>query len=193
MTNNQMHRINLCLMGLMVFIFLLLCVFQLVLAVLWALLCALAICLLARRSHPAFCLERDIWREKLKKIRNRQKDKMEKKHQESRGQTEFVADHKLVGIGEYARKEYIVDREVFVIGVEKSCQCVLGGQGPSTVSREHCRITYRKYSRAYYIEDLHSLNGTYLGTKRLEPFTPEKLLDNAEISISHIRFCFVRR
>ena len=63
----------------------------------------------------------------------------------------------------------------------------------STISGEHCRITYRKHSRTYYIEDLHSLNGTYLGAKRLEPNTPEKLLDNAEISIGRIRFCFVRQ
>ena len=177
----------------MIFGFLLLCVLQFVFALLWALLCALVIAMLARRNHPMYRVEKEIWDARVKKFKDARARKKREADQENRYQNEFVPDRMLVGIGDHAGKKYFIDKEIFVIGTKKSCQCVLGDRQASTISGEHCRITYRKHSRTYYIEDLHSLNGTYLGAKRLEPNTPEKLLDNAEISIGHIRFCFVRQ
>lgn len=193
MSDKKLHQINLCLIGFMVFVFLLLCMLQFVFALLWALLCALVISLLARRNHPMYRVEKEIWDARVKKFKDARARKKREQDQENRYQNEFVPDRMLVGIGDHAGKKYFIDQEIFVIGTKKSCQCVLGDRQASTISGEHCRITYRKHSRTYYIEDLHSLNGTYLGAKRLEPNTPEKLLDNAEISIGHVRFCFVRR
>lgn len=193
MSDKKLHQINLCLIGFMVFVFLLLCMLQFVFALLWALLCALVISLLARRNHPMYRVEKELWDARVKKYKDARAKKKRAYDQENRYQNEFVPDRMLVGIGDHAGEKYFIDKEIFVIGTKKSCQCVLGDRQASTISGEHCRITYRKHSRTYYIEDLHSLNGTYLGAKRLEPNTPEKLLDNAEISIGHIRFCFVRR
>lgn len=193
MTNKQLHQLNCCLIALMVFIFLLLCVFQFVVALLWLLLCGLAISMLARRNHPLYCVERDIWNERAVRIRSKRQKKKQALYEEMHYQNEFVPDRMLVGIGDHAGERYFIEDEVFVIGTKKKCQCVLSGEQAATISGEHCRITYRKHSRTYYIEDLYSLNGTYLGSKRLEPRTPEKLLDNAEISIGHVRFCFVKR
>lgn len=193
MSDKTRHQINVVLMCFMVFVFLILCVLQFVFALLWALLCALVIAMLARRNHPMYRVEKEIWDARVKKFKDARARKKREADQENRYQNEFVPDRMLVGIGDHAGKKYFIDKEIFVIGTKKSCQCVLGDRQASTISGEHCRITYRKHSRTYYIEDLHSLNGTYLGAKRLEPNTPEKLLDNAEISIGHIRFCFVRQ
>lgn len=193
MSDKTRHQINVVLMCFMVFVFLMLCVLQFVFALLWALLCALVIAMLARRNHPMYRVEKEIWDVRVKKFKDARARKKREADQENRYQNEFVPDRMLVGIGDHAGKKYFIDKEIFVIGTKKSCQCVLGDRQASTISGEHCRITYRKHSRTYYIEDLHSLNGTYLGAKRLEPNTPEKLLDNAEISIGRIRFCFVRQ
>ena len=193
MSDKTRHQINVVLMCFMIFVFLLLCVLQFVFALLWALLCALVIAMLARRNHPMYRVEKEIWDARVKKFKDARPRKKREADQENRYQNEFVPDRMLVGIGDHAGKKYFIDKEIFVIGTKKSCQCVLGDRQASTISGEHCRITYRKHSRTYYIEDLHSLNGTYLGAKRLEPNTPEKLLDNAEISIGRIRFCFVRQ
>lgn len=193
MSDKTRHQINVVLMCFMIFVFLLLCVLQFVFALLWALLCALVIAMLARRNHPMYRVEKEIWDARVKKFKDARARKKREADQENRYQNEFVPDRMLVGIGDHAGKKYFIDKEIFVIGTKKSCQCVLGDRQASTISGEHCRITYRKHSRTYYIEDLHSLNGTYLGAKRLEPNTPEKLLDNAEISIGRIRFCFVRQ
>lgn len=193
MSDKTRHQINVVLMCFMIFVFLLLCVLQFVFALLWALLCALVIAMLARRNHPMYRVEKEVWDARVKKFKDARARKKREADQENRYQNEFVPDRMLVGIGDHAGKKYFIDKEIFVIGTKKSCQCVLGDRQASTISGEHCRITYRKHSRTYYIEDLHSLNGTYLGAKRLEPNTPEKLLDNAEISIGHIRFCFVRQ
>lgn len=193
MSDKTRHQINVVLMCFMIFVFLMLCVLQFIFALLWALLCALVIAMLARRNHPMYRVEKEIWDARVKKFKDARARKKREADQENRYQNEFVPDRMLVGIGDHAGKKYFIDKEIFVIGTKKSCQCVLGDRQASTISGEHCRITYRKHSRTYYIEDLHSLNGTYLGAKRLEPNTPEKLLDNAEISIGHIRFCFVRQ
>ena len=193
MSDKSIHQINLCLMGFMLFIFLMLSILHFVLAILWLLLCGLVISMLARRNHPYYCVERDIWKKRWDDLQKKRKSKKDERDKVNRYQNEFVPDRMLVGIGDHAREKYFIDQEIFVIGTKKSCQCVLGNGQASTISGEHCRITYRKHSRTYYIEDLHSLNGTYLGAKRLEPYTPEKLLDNAEISIGHSRFCFVHR
>ena len=204
MSDKTRHQINVVLMCFMIFVFLLLCVLQFVFALLWALLYRLnlvfrlIILLLGLEICLCVCacgalVEKEIWDARVKKFKDARARKKREADQENRYQNEFVPDRMLVGIGDHAGKKYFIDKEIFVIGTKKSCQCVLGDRQASTISGEHCRITYRKHSRTYYIEDLHSLNGTYLGAKRLEPNTPEKLLDNAEISIGHIRFCFVRQ
>lgn len=83
----------------------------------------------------------------------------------------------------------VIDKEVFVIGRSASCDLVIADP---TVSGKHCRIVFRKYSQSYYIEDLSSNNGTFLGVRRLEPFTQEKLLENASITVADRTYRFTR-
>lgn len=52
------------------------------------------------------------------------------------------------------------------------------------VSRRHARIS-RKTSELY-LEDLGSVNGTYLNGKRLTPYLPHALKDQDEIRLSRI-------
>lgn len=83
----------------------------------------------------------------------------------------------------------LVDKESFVVGRDAGCDLRIPD---SSVSGQHCRITYGAHSRQYYVEDLRSSMGTFVGTKRLEANAPEKLFDEAEIFISNVRFTFTR-
>lgn len=193
MSNKTMHRICVGIMAFIAFMFMLLCMFHLVYAVIWLLVCLLIIAVFAVRDHPMYRSEKHYWSSKLQALRERREQRKLAKNMQNRYQNEFVPDHMLIGLGEHSKTQCLIDNVNFVIGSGAKCQHVLSKRRNITVSGEHCRITYRRHSRAYYIEDLHSLNGTYLGAKRLEPYTPEKLLDNAEISIGHIRYRFVRQ
>lgn len=83
----------------------------------------------------------------------------------------------------------LVDKESFVVGRDAGCDLRIPD---SSISGQHCRITYGAHSRQYYVEDLRSSMGTFVGTKRLEANSPEKLFDEAEIFISNVRFTFTR-
>lgn len=102
----------------------------------------------------------------------------------------FEADHCLISRSAGAPASTLISADSFVIGRGRACDLALPAMGG--VSKEHCRISYKKHSRQYMIEDLRSTNGTYLGTKRLEPFVSELLLDNSEINLPKISFRFVR-
>jgi pSer/pThr/pTyr-binding forkhead associated (FHA) protein len=58
------------------------------------------------------------------------------------------------------------------------------------VSRRHARISRK--TNELYLEDLGSVNGTYLNGKRLTPYLPHALKDEDEIRLSrilmHVRF-----
>lgn len=64
--------------------------------------------------------------------------------------------------GENGRKDIVIDKFPFLIGSDKSCE----GYLPSaTVSRKHAKIT--RQEDIYFIEDLNSSNGTYVGGEML--------------------------
>lgn len=133
-----------------------------------------------------------IWqKEKERWHAKRAERKAKKSYDPDRYQTDFKPDHMLICLDSGNEAQYLIDSADFVIGRGYDCNLVLN-RG-NTIGTRHCRILFRRYSHAYYIEDLRSLNGTYLGTKRLEPFKQEKLLDGMELSISHYRYQFVRR
>lgn len=86
-------------------------------------------------------------------------------------------------------KQKLINKELYVIGRGTDCDLFIDD---GSVTTKHCQIIYRKYSREYYIEDLNSKNGTFLGTHHLEPYTQEKLLDGTEIIISGQKYLFTR-
>lgn len=104
--------------------------------------------------------------------------------------TAFHPEYQLVFTRHGRTSTTVIDKETFVIGRQrKTCDLVIP---EDRVTKEHCCIVYRKYSHTYFIEDLNSTNGTYLGVRRLEPFTQQKLLDNAEITIADRTYRFTR-
>lgn len=117
----------------------------------------------------------DMFRKGRKRIQNATKTEVEEYD------VAFHPEYQLVFTRHGRNTKTVIDKERFLIGRKSSCNLVIND--PS-ISGEHCCIVYRQYSHAYYIEDLRSNNGTYLGVRRLEPFTQEKLLDDAEITIS---------
>ncbi|MDT3671456.1 MAG: HD domain-containing phosphohydrolase [Aromatoleum sp.] len=57
-----------------------------------------------------------------------------------------------------------------------------------TVSRRHARVCLS--GGEYFIEDLHSFNGTFVGGERLTPGTWHPLHDNDEVSVSSAQLVF---
>ena len=105
--------------------------------------------------------------------------------------TEFHPEYELV-LKQYGSKEkYLISKEEFLIG--RGNECDLRINGNRAVSHKHCRIVYRRFSHEYYIEDLHSAGGTYVGARRLEPYKQEKLLPNTDITISGWVYAFTKR
>lgn len=57
-----------------------------------------------------------------------------------------------------------------------------------TVSRRHARI--RRRNEAYFVEDLHSFNGTFVSGKRLSPGAWHPLRDGEELMLSSAQIVF---
>jgi serine phosphatase RsbU (regulator of sigma subunit) len=73
-----------------------------------------------------------------------------------------------------------------VIGkLAADCQLVLASR---VISKQHARIT--RDGETYSVEDLKSLNGTYLNGTRLSPYTPRPLKPDDEIRICDFVFQF---
>lgn len=167
------------------FFLLFLLIIQPVFMVLWLLLMVL-ICLLLSIRKPLF------WQAEMKRMANwwdRLKRWLGAEHGEKGAKIGFPADHMLECLnGQYSN--YLISKTDCLLGRSPKCDFALTHS--DTVSSQHCRIHFRSYSQEYYIEDLRSKNGTYIGTRRLEPYTQEKLLDNAEIRIGDCCFRFVK-
>jgi serine/threonine protein kinase len=63
------------------------------------------------------------------------------------------------------------------------------GASDMGVSRQHARLTWQ--NGQWFIEDLGSLNGTYLNEVKLTPNTPASLKHNDVIRCSHLSFSFL--
>ncbi|MCG2579165.1 GAF domain-containing protein [Dechloromonas sp. XY25] len=57
-----------------------------------------------------------------------------------------------------------------------------------TVSRRHARI--RRRDEAYFVEDLHSFNGTFVAGERLSPGCWHPLCDGDEVAVSSVQMVF---
>ncbi len=167
MPEKTRHRLILCVLSFCLLITVVLGYFELSFALLWAAF-VLLVCLVIRLIKP------EIWGPVRPKT----------------PPSSDIPDHILIRVDGENEESHWVDNVEYVIGRGEDCNLTLSGD--ATVGRKHCRILYRQYSREYYIEDLRSKNGTYLGTRRLEPFKQEKLLDNAEITIGYRCYRFVR-
>ena len=140
-----------------------------------------------------FILHPDVWQSEKGHLLNQKKRAIRRMMGEDANidGEHHLEDYELLCIKPTGVDHYPIKKETFLIGRSSSCDCSIPEVG--TASKEHCRIIYRKYSQEFFVEDMHSSNGTYLGTRRLEPYTQEKLLENAELTIGTYSFRFVRR
>lgn len=175
MPEQKVHQLLLlCLISCAVIVFGLL-LLEPILGVLWMLLVIL-LCVVLSVVKPA------LWHNEKKKwteMCNRMKKRVfsDWQAEELAGSTVY----ELIILKPQLGKRYPINQKTYLIGRGSKCDCRLGDSG--TLGREHCRIVYREHSKEYYIEDLRSKNGTYLGTRRLEPNTQVKLLENTNIYI----------
>ena len=188
MSEKKIHQLTLIFLVFALFVFAALIFLIPVLGILWLLLCILG-CLIFSVVKPK------IWKMETQRFKKGMRKRVGKltdaPAQEDQRSVEFVADHELISLNEAGCPRYVIDKEVFLVGRRKGVDEML--PDAMSVGRKHCRIIFRKYSQEYYIEDLRSHNGTYIGTRRLEPFTQEKLLDNSELTLGQYRLRFVRR
>lgn len=112
-----------------------------------------------------------------------------KKDSSLEAQPDFVPDHTLTDLE--TGKSVVIDHADFLIG--RSPECALCLNRDKTVSRQHARIVFRPYSKEYYLQDMRSLAGTFLGTSKLTPDVQEKLPDRSVITIGSYRLRFDKR
>lgn len=187
MNQKQFIQILILISIFLVLLFVFLVLLSPVFALLYAILTALVVTVLWHtwaRFRVVVTLEYRKWKGTVK----------EKVSSATRTQVEeydaaFHTEYQLVFTQHGRNNRIPVDKETFVIGRGSGCDLVIRD---SSISKEHCRIICRRYSHTYYIEDLRSNNGTYLGVRRLEPFTQEKLLENAEITIADRVYLFTK-
>ena len=100
--------------------------------------------------------------------------------------TEQKEMHKLVGLKEQKEQRFIIQKYPYTIGkAEKDSDAFLDEK---TVSRTHARI-YEKEG-GYYIEDLNSMNGTYLNEERLPAYTMTPIAEGDILRFAEAEFCF---
>lgn len=94
--------------------------------------------------------------------------------------------HKLVGRKSQLGVRYVIARLPFSIGKEEGFEgaCI----DEPTVSRMHARIYGER--DGFYIEDLNSMNGTYLNDERLSAYTKTRLHAGDILRFAAEEFCF---
>ncbi len=188
MSAEQFHRVMIAAVLLNLFVVVFLFLLEPVVAVFWILLSVL-ILIVQKRKHPALF---QAEKERLTAPFRRMKEKIWGVPEDpDKRKIDFVHEYELVLKRSTGDRHYLITKEDFLVG--RATQCDARIDGDKAIGREHCRILFRKYSQEYYIEDLRSRSGTYLGTKRLEPFTQEKLPPNTELTIGNSRLHFQKR
>ncbi len=183
MSEQQIHQLILIVFIFAAMVFCVLLLLEPVMAVLWLFLVLLAVLLIAMRKPEVFAGEKRRFAALLARLKGDPEI-------DPAPDTDFHADHVLVEMNARGNIVHQVNKETYVIGRGSRCDCRVQA---AEVSRQHCRIVYRRYSRMYFIEDMRSQKGTYLGTRRLEPNEQVRLLDDMEITVGPFRFQFVKR
>lgn len=180
MTQQKTHQLLMLFLTFCVVIAIVLLITEPIVGVLWVLLVTLVMVVLML-SKPA------LWQ--AEKVRLQQIARSF-----AGGEQEDAAPgvvYELVVMRPQGGQRFAINGKSFLIGRGGDCDIQL--TQCASVGREHCRIVYREHSQEFYIEDLRSRNGTYLGTRRLEPNTQVKLLENEEIVLGDYCLRFQRR
>lgn len=82
-----------------------------------------------------------------------------------------------------------IDKAEFLIG--KNAEAVDGMLDYlPTISRVHCKVIQREGS--YFMEDLHSVNGTWVNGQRLQPGTEQEIRPGDRIGVAEVELYAVR-
>jgi len=84
------------------------------------------------------------------------------------------------------KAEIILGREDPVGAVFPDIDMTAYGAEDDGVSRKHARITHQ--GDEYFIEDLHSVNLTFLNKEKLEPDTPCPISNGDELMLGRLKF-----
>lgn len=128
----------------------------------------------------AFVLKKDWW-EKVKPVRRARK----KESSGKRAQKETVMVLEDCESGQI----HPIKKSPFVIGRSTDCDLVIPSRA---VSRKHCQIRFKKETNHYYIEDLESTYGTFVGPRQLPKKSQTLLKINDMITVSDRKFIFKR-
>ena len=80
---------------------------------------------------------------------------------------------------------FTIDKDEYVIG-RSDVQSDAVIKGNKSVGRIHCRVIRR--GNSYYVEDLESVNGTFINGKRLRNADPAEIKEGDIVSISNAQF-----
>lgn len=93
---------------------------------------------------------------------------------------------RLIDFNQNNKNNFYINQFPFVIGKDKN---QVNGIIPSDViSRIHAKLTVR--NGQFYIEDLHSTNGTFVNGQKLRDKTPFMLHQQDEIALGNVRYLF---
>jgi pSer/pThr/pTyr-binding forkhead associated (FHA) protein len=84
--------------------------------------------------------------------------------------------------------QYVIGREDAEAGIFPDLDLTLSGGQEAGMSRRHALLSYR--DGVYWIEDLNSVNYTFVNGVRLEPGRPHPLRDGDEIEFGKLRTRF---
>lgn len=88
--------------------------------------------------------------------------------------------------GESGNQDLVISGESYLIGSGQECDGIIGS---GTVSRKHARITRK--GDVYFVEDMNSSNGTYVGGKLLNYRTKISLQKNEVVVFADEKFRFI--
>lgn len=141
------------------------------LAALGILLLAMAICFILKRS----------WWEAVKPKRKKKEDP-EKRNRKQKDVVMVLEDCE-------TGETHPIRKSPFVIGRQEGSDLKVTD---ASVSRTHCQILFSKETNHYYIEDLNSTFGTFVGVRQLPKKTKTLLKNGDMIGVSDIKFIFKR-
>ena len=98
----------------------------------------------------------------------------------------FIPSIVLVSINASRPIRILISKYHFVIGRSKVCDYILPDK--NTIGRQHCCLEYSKENNQYFIQDLGSVNGTFVNGFQLPPCAPMLLNRNDIVAISRYQF-----
>jgi len=84
------------------------------------------------------------------------------------------------------KDEVIIGREDPISAIFPDIDTTLYGGEDDGVSRKHARILHQ--GEDFYVEDLNSVNATFLNKTKLEPEVPRPISDGDELMLGRLKF-----